>query len=30
MLLSIPDIFNFAYILAILSVVLWSTMVNHN
>lgn len=30
MLLSIPDIFNFAYIVAILSVTLWSTMVNHN
>lgn len=28
--MSIPDIFNFVYILAILSVVLWSTMVNHN
>lgn len=29
-MMSIPDIFNFAYILAIFSVVLWSIMVNHN
>ena len=29
-LLSIPDIVNFAYILAIFSIVLWSSMVNNN
>lgn len=29
-LLSIPDLFNFAYLLAVFSVVLWSTMVNNN
>ena len=29
-LLSIPDIVNFLYIISIFSVVLWSTMVNNN
>lgn len=28
--MSLPDIINFAYILAVFSVVLWSTMTNHN
>lgn len=30
MLLSIPDIVNFAFILCVFSVVLWSVMVNNN
>jgi hypothetical protein len=28
--MSIPDIINFCYILAMFSIVLWSTITNHN
>ena len=30
MVLSIPDIINFLYIIAVLSIVVWSALVNHN
>ena len=30
MLLSIPDVINFVYVIAICSVVIWSVLVNHN
>lgn len=30
MLLSIPDIINFLYVIAVFSVILWSLQVNHN
>jgi len=30
MLESIPHIINFFYVIAVMSVVLWSTMINHN
>ena len=29
-LLSVPDIINFLYIIAMFSLILWSTMTNHN
>ena len=30
MLLSIPDLINFFYIISVVSIVLWSLLVNHN
>ena len=30
MLLSIPDIINFFYIIAVISIILWSLLLNHN
>ena len=30
MLLAIPDVINFCYIIAVMSVILWSTLLNHN
>ena len=30
MLLSIPDVINFFYILAVCSIILWSLLLNHN